>query len=565
MEQSVLRAKLGMVLNEANSRTNPLAFKVQGFLFFLIIASSLNLILETVPELASWRPAFFTIEVVIMVLFTIEYFCRLWCYRSLNGGIGGVRGFFKYFFSFYAIIDLLVLVPFYFFIITGEQTDWMRILRILRLVRITAYMHSDNIMLEAFKNKSLELKISLELFSFLVILIAVVFFFIEHSAQPENVTSVLSAFNWALSKVIRGIGGYGDFSPVTLPGKILATLLGILLIGLFAIPAGVLASGFVDEISKQKKRAKGKEILNNLREAFQHENITAHIRAKERYGIGGVRKYLSLADAGTKLYIGVEELLTAIKNGDSFRLKNYRLNQIEHTVIEHFEENAPYGVFLRRAASITVVSTQSGDQAFIGHFSARLAETLNAGYISAERYSANSLRAAFRLNVGENPGYVTESDDSSPVFTAFKEDLGAAVTSGSLVICFRESEDISEDGIHILNRGGAKQSTGKEGELCDPAFLASFTGDLASRAASLPLQVMSHDLAGDNPEGIESFLRRRLGAEVLCLHISLSTLCGTPDLYYGAVRALADAVIATRGGGKLFSAGRGKASTPAGA
>ncbi len=546
MEQSVLRAQLGMVLNEANSRTNPLAFKVQGFLFFLIIASSLNLILETVPELASWRPAFFTIEVVIMIVFTIEYLCRLWCYRSLNGGVGGARGFFKYFFSFYAMVDLLVLVPFYFFIITGEQTDWMRILRILRLVRITAYMHSDNIMLEAFKNKSLELKISLELFSFLVILIAVVFFFIEHSAQPENVTSVLSAFNWALSKVIRGIGGYGDFSPVTLPGKILATLLGILLIGLFAIPAGVLASGFVDEISKQKKRAKGKEILNNLREAFQHENITAHIRAKERYGIGGVRKYLSLADVNTKLYIGVEELLTAIKNGDSFRLKNYRLNQIEHTVVEHFEENAPYGVFLRRAAPVTVVSTQSGDQTFIGHFSARLAETLDATYISAERYSANSLRAAFRLNVGENPGYAAQGEGASPIFAAFKEDLGSVVTPGSLVVCFRESEDISEDGIHILNGDYETQPAREEDELCDPAFLSSFIGALTPRAASLPLRVIPHDRRGDNPETIETFLRRRLGAEVLCLHISLGTLCGPPDLYYGAVRALADAITAAR-------------------
>lgn len=536
-----------MVLNEANSRTNPLAFKVQGFLFFLIIVSSLNLILETVPELTSWRPTFFTIEVVIMVLFTIEYVCRLWCYRSLNGGVRGIRGFFKYFFSFYALVDLLVLVPFYFFIITGEQTDWMRILRILRLVRITAYMHSDNIMLEAFKNKSLELKISLELFSFLVILIAVVFYFIEHAAQPENVTSVLSAFNWALSKVIRGIGGYGDFSPVTLPGKILATLLGILLIGLFAIPAGVLASGFVDEISKQKKRAKGKEILNTLREAFQHENLTAHIRAKERYAIGGVRKYLSLADANTKLYIGGEELLAAIKNGDSFRLKSYRREQVEHTVIEHFEENAPYGVFLRRAAPVTVVSTQSGDQTFIGHFSARLAEALNANYISAERYSAHSLRAAFRLNIGENPGYVVKSEDSSPIFAAFKEDLGAVVTPGSLVVCLRESEDISEDGIHILNGNTEKQPASKEGELCDPAFLSSFVGALSSRTAKLPLQVMSHDHMGDSPEAIESFLRRRLGAEVLCLHISLTTLCGTPDLYYGAVRALADAITATAG------------------
>ncbi len=540
MQLSAIRARLGTVLNEANARSSPLAFKVQTLLFSMIIISSLNLILETVPELAGWRTVFLIVEAVTMIFFTIEYIGRLWCYQYLNGDVPGLKGFLKYLFSFYSIIDILVLVPFYFFVFTGMQTDWMRILRILRLIRITAYMHSDNIMLAAFKNKSLEMKISLELFSFLVIVISVVFFFIEHSAQPENFTSILSAFSWSLSKLIRGIGGYADFSPITIPGKILATLLGILLIGLFAIPAGVLASGFVDEISKQKKRAKGKEILEDLREAFRHENLPPHIRAKEEHNITGVRKYLTLADANTKLYIPIEELLAAIKNGNSFRLKNYRFHQIEHTIIEHFEENAPYGVFFDRASPITVIATYSGDQAFIGHHTARLAETLQANYISAEMYSAGSLRDKYRLNFCDNPGFAAKAFDAPPVFTAFKSDLAKLVRPGSLAVVFKEAEETLEEGIHLLN--GAPERDGDAQHLsCRARLLRLFAQQLEEKASALSLAVHIHeDPDAAASTNLERYLHDGCKAELVCLHITPSLLYGSPDAYYGSIRLLAD-------------------------
>ena len=77
-------------------------------------------------------------------------------------------------------------------------------------------------------------------------------YFIEHDVQPDKFSSIPETMWWSVATLTTV--GYGDVFPVTMAGKILASAISILGIGMFALPAGILASGFSDELKQMKKK-----------------------------------------------------------------------------------------------------------------------------------------------------------------------------------------------------------------------------------------------------------------------------------------------------------------------
>ena len=386
MPDASFRARIGFLLNEANAEHDNTARNVQRGLMAVIALSCLNLMFSSVPELDAAQPVFQLVEAAVMILFTAEYLARLWCWRFLSKDPSRTAAFARYFCSPYLLIDLAVLIPFYAALFTDAGADWLAMLRILRLIRISRSMEANNILWAACKNKAAEIRVAAGLFLFLIALLSMFLYAMENPAQPENFSSFFSALLWSVGKLVGGIGGYADFTPATLAGKILATLCGISFIAVFAIPAGLLASGFMDEMQERKKRKEEEAIRATLHAAFMAENLSAHIRAKEKYRISGPRQSLTLNDVIYRLFIPHDALIASVRNGAGFQVKNYRWDGVERIAILRYEENCPYGTFLDRGAPLTVISTHSGDQAFMGHFTARIADALDANYLSAEKY-----------------------------------------------------------------------------------------------------------------------------------------------------------------------------------
>ena len=98
------------------------------------------------------------------------------------------------------------------------------------------------------KNKGKELILSMQVVVFLTVILSAILYHIENSVQPNNFGDIVDAFVWSLSKFIGGVGGYGDFEPITFWGQVMATIVGLLGIALFAVPAGIIGAGFVEEI-----------------------------------------------------------------------------------------------------------------------------------------------------------------------------------------------------------------------------------------------------------------------------------------------------------------------------
>ncbi len=236
------------------SKKNDQQSKIFDYLIsILIVLNVLAIILETEKSFFGEYETFFGyFETLSMVIFTVEYFMRIWSCTVVEDYKHPFTGRIKYFFSPMALIDFIAIAPFYLtFIIT--DTRILRILRFLRVLKVTKHFHHSNtfnIITNTIFRKRSELISSLILMFSLLLICATGVFFAENETQPEKFSSIPSAMWWAVATLTTV--GYGDIFPVTSMGKILGSISAIFGIGLFALPAGLLASGFSDEMKKEK-------------------------------------------------------------------------------------------------------------------------------------------------------------------------------------------------------------------------------------------------------------------------------------------------------------------------
>ena len=224
------------------------------FISILIGLNVLAIILETEKSFfAEYKTFFRYFETVSIIIFSAEYFLRIWSCVTVEDYQHPVIGRIKYFFSPMALIDFIAIAPFYLTFMIADARI-LRILRFLRVLKMTKHFHHSNtfhiITNTIFKKRS-ELISSLILMFSLLMICATGVFFAENETQPDKFSSIPSAMWWAVATLTTV--GYGDIFPVTSIGKILGSISAIFGIGLFALPAGLLASGFSDEMQKEKK------------------------------------------------------------------------------------------------------------------------------------------------------------------------------------------------------------------------------------------------------------------------------------------------------------------------
>jgi voltage-gated potassium channel len=229
---------------------------LNGFIIILIILNVAAVMLETVPSIHEPNTEFFRIfDMVSVIIFTIEYILRVWSCNHDPKYAHKVHGRLKYILSFYGLIDLLAILPFYIHIIVGLDLRVLRILRLLRflrLFRLTAYMKSARLVRNVFKNKANDLKLSLVLIMFLIIIASCLVYFAEHLVQPRTFSSIPATIWWATVTVTSV--GYGDMVPVTMLGKTFTGIISLMGLAVFALPAGIITSGFLEETRKAKKQ-----------------------------------------------------------------------------------------------------------------------------------------------------------------------------------------------------------------------------------------------------------------------------------------------------------------------
>ena len=198
----------------------------------LIVISLISFCVETLPDLSSTTRYWLRVlEVVTVALFSVEYLLRIFVADNRP----------RFVFSFYGIIDLAAILPFY--ISTGIDLRSVRIFRMLRLFRafkLFRYSKAIHRFRTAFADIKEELVLYVIATFFILFVASVGIYYFENKAQPEAFKSVFHCFWWAI--VTLTTVGYGDICPVTVGGKIFTSIILFLGLAIVAVPAGLLAS-----------------------------------------------------------------------------------------------------------------------------------------------------------------------------------------------------------------------------------------------------------------------------------------------------------------------------------
>jgi voltage-gated potassium channel len=243
----------GLELGATNNKASRL---IGVSLVALIAANVAAVVLESVPSLREqYAQGFHWFEIVSVVIFTVEYVIRVALCCSDKKYAGPLTGRLKYMLSPMAVIDLLAILPFYLPMFFVLDLRFLRALRLLRVVRIFKLgRHSDALRMlsRVFSRKKEELSICVFAVLLLLIIVSSVMFHVEHDAQPDQFSSIPATMWWGVATLTTV--GYGDIYPITALGKMLAAVMALLGVGLFALPAGILASGFAEEIQLQRTK-----------------------------------------------------------------------------------------------------------------------------------------------------------------------------------------------------------------------------------------------------------------------------------------------------------------------
>jgi len=227
------------------------------FIMAMILSNVLAIILETKHELfIAYAPYFIAFDVFSAVVFTIEYLLRLWCCVRNPRYSAPVKGRIRYALSPLALIDLLAITPFYLPLIIPTELRMLRMIRLLRVFRVLKlgrYSSAFETFIDVIKAKKEELSIALIMTVIILILASSALYLTEHEVQPEKFASIPDAMWWAV--ITLATVGYGDVYPITPLGKFISAIVALSAIGLFALPAGILATGFAETLNQRHAKA----------------------------------------------------------------------------------------------------------------------------------------------------------------------------------------------------------------------------------------------------------------------------------------------------------------------
>lgn len=221
------------------------------FLIVIIILNILAIVLDSVQEIRQQYEEFFMkFEIFSIVLFTIEYIARIYSIVESPKYSDPVTGRWRFACSPIAIIDLLSFLPFYL-IFLPLDLRFLRIFRLMavfRLFKIARYLHALKIFRQVLADRKEQLVLSFIFILFILVIISFVMFYAEHDTQPDAFSSIPASMWWGIATLTTV--GYGDIVPVTTLGKVLGGLFAIAGVGLLALPAGILSSGFYELLHK---------------------------------------------------------------------------------------------------------------------------------------------------------------------------------------------------------------------------------------------------------------------------------------------------------------------------
>jgi len=221
-----------------NKLSRYFAFFIQGLILLSIITFSI----ETLPDLKPQTKSILnSIELFSVIIFSLEYVLRIYVADSKP----------KFMFSFFGIIDLLAILPFYLsFGVDLRSLRALRFLRLFRVLKLVRYNKAINHFSRAVKSSKEEILLFIFITLILIYFSAIGIYYFENQAQPEHFSSIFDSLWWAI--ITLTTVGYGDVYPITVGGKIFTFFILMIGLGIVAIPTGIISSALTKSVDKEK-------------------------------------------------------------------------------------------------------------------------------------------------------------------------------------------------------------------------------------------------------------------------------------------------------------------------
>ena len=255
-----LRRNLYRILETSAGQRRGISLGFNLLLISIITLNAIAIILHTVPEYSQQYDRLFAqFEVFSVLFFTIEYLLRIWVCVENDKYRHWFWGRLRYIVSAAALIDFLAIFPFYFTLFATDLAivRILRLFRIFRLFRISRYSHAFRVIQHVIDDKKEELILSLVFVVFMLIIVSSVMYYVEHPAQPAVFSSIPATMWWGISAMTTV--GYGDMHPITPLGKLLGGIAAIVGILLFALPTGIVTSGFLEQLRTNRGKVGGQQ------------------------------------------------------------------------------------------------------------------------------------------------------------------------------------------------------------------------------------------------------------------------------------------------------------------
>lgn len=534
---------LSNALNEKGADSNKVTRIINGVIIGLILLSSAAILLEISYLKSSYALVFDGIEFFTTLFFSIEYAVRIWVANEGQKGILGLQKRLRYIFSFYGLIDLVSILPFFLGYFLGvKRIGFLKIIRIIRILRLARYLKSFDFIINATKNKKSELFISMQIVLLFTFVLSVLLFFVENKVQPENFSSVTDALIWSFSKYIGDIAGYGDFMPLTVGGKLLATAVGILSIAIFAVPAGIVASGFVEEIEAEKK-------LNEVSKTQMLIERSFHPNMNQILGIKLPPRKRSIPQIQARLTLTEPEIFEAVRNSDHLRIiwdkSDPKSQNFDIIVVENKIFNTHFGFKdISVDSNIRLINPLGKGERAISHFCQALSQLGKYQIVSNEVFSGGDFEPETKHRLDISEAYSNEEifEQLPTAAKAFCNSCIDGVAKDNWIIVFRSSASHRDLHFHITfggDKGELKFEDITSPTVHNSEMLSIFLNELALQMKAINLNLGTHeDFRSTNQNLLHQYIHKNTQANVITIFISIELLSGPDRIYYNVLKNL---------------------------
>ena len=293
------------------------------FIGIWVIISVLAVVLESVQSVSYLiNLEFVILDTVAVGIFTIEYLMRIYACVEEPKFKHGFLGRFNQARSTSTLIDLLAILPFFLEVLLGSVLDlrFLRTFRLARLLKLTRYNDSTKILTTVIAREWPVISASAFIMILMVIMTASLGYVFEHEAQPEKFDNIPNSVYWAI--ITLASVGYGDISPITPIGRFMTVVMSLLGIGIFAIPAALLASAFGDQLHKERELMKS-NLRNMMKDGHLDDSEIEMLRTEAK-----------------RLHITIEELNALLEHVHNERISSQHKSVLPLHIIAERPEHA---------------------------------------------------------------------------------------------------------------------------------------------------------------------------------------------------------------------------------